>query len=139
VILASADPIESDRLHAELLGNAEAILQALELPYRIVYVCTGDLGQGQVRKHDVETWMPSRNGYGETHSCSSFYDFQSRRLGIRYRDKTGKNQLAYTLNNTAVASPRILIPIIENGQTKDGRIRIPRALQPYLNNREFLG
>jgi seryl-tRNA synthetase len=139
VIIASADPEESEILHAELLGNAEAVLQALDLPYRVVYVCTGDLGQGQVRKHDIETWMPSRKGYGETHSCSTFYDFQARRLEIRYKDKLGKNQIAYTLNNTGVASPRVLIPIIENYQTSDGRIRIPRALRPYLNNREFIG
>jgi seryl-tRNA synthetase len=140
VVIAPADKDLSEVLHSELLKNAEDVLQALELPYRVVYVCTGDLGQGQVRKHDIETWMPSRDGYGETHSCSTFYDFQARRLGIRYKDsKAGKNVIAYTLNNTAVASPRILIPLLENGQTKDGRVRVPKVLRPYLQGREFLG
>jgi seryl-tRNA synthetase len=115
------------------------ILTAFELPYRVVYVCTGDLGQGQVRKHDIETWMPGRGNYGETHSCSSFYDFQARRLSIRYKDREGKKLIAYTLNNTAIASPRILIPLLENHQTRDGRVRIPKALRPYMQNREFIG
>ena len=90
VILGSNNKEETDALHAELLGLAESLVQDLGLPYRVVYVCTGDLGQGQVRKHDIETWMPSRDSYGETHSCSSFYDFQSRRLNIRYKDAEGK-------------------------------------------------
>jgi len=139
VIIAPADKAMDDKLHAELLQNAEDLLQAFELPYRVVYVCTGDLGQGQIRKHDIETWMPSRSNYGETHSCSSFWDFQARRLGIRYKDKEGHRMIAYTLNNTAVASPRILIPLIENHQTQDGRLHIPAALRPYLGGREFLG
>jgi seryl-tRNA synthetase len=139
VIIAPADIALDEKLHLELLKNAEDILTAFELPYRVVYVCTGDLGQGQVRKHDIETWMPGRANYGETHSCSSFYDFQARRLSIRYKDREGKKLIAYTLNNTAVASPRILIPLLENHQTADGRIKIPKALRPYLQNREFIG
>jgi seryl-tRNA synthetase len=139
VIIAPADKAMSSDLHQELLGNAEGILQALELPYRVVYVCTGDLGQGQVRKHDIETWMPSRQGYGETHSCSTFYDFQARRLNIRYRSADGNRMTAYTLNNTAVASPRILIAILENYQTKEGKIRIPEVLRPYMNNQSYIG
>jgi seryl-tRNA synthetase len=139
VFIAPADKDISNQLHDELLDNSEKLLQALELPYRVVYVCTGDLGQGQVRKHDIETWMPSREGYGETHSCSTFYDFQTRRLGIRYKDTANKKYFAYTLNNTAVASPRILIPLIENNQTKDGKIKIPKALQPYMGGREIIG
>jgi seryl-tRNA synthetase len=139
VIIAPADPALDDKLHLELLKNAEEILTAFELPYRVVYVCTGDLGQGQVRKHDIETWMPGRGNYGETHSCSSFYDFQARRLSIRYKDREGKKLIAYTLNNTAIASPRILIPLLENHQTRDGRVRIPNALRPYMQNREFIG
>ena len=138
VVIGHADTQESDQLHSEILNNSEEILQALELPYRIVYVCTGDLGQGQVRKHDIETWMPSRNNYGETHSCSTFYDFQTRRLKLRYKDKNGQNLFAYTLNNTAIATPRALIPFLECHQTEDGKIRIPKALQPYLGGREFL-
>lgn len=139
VILAPADKKITDVLHEELLENSELILQALKLPYRKVYVCTGDLGQGQVRKHDLETWMPSRESYGETHSCSSFYDFQSRRLKIRYKTKDGKKHFVYTLNNTACASPRMLIPLIENYQTKDGRIEIPEPLRKYMNNMTHIG
>ncbi|MCX6131739.1 MAG: serine--tRNA ligase [Proteobacteria bacterium] len=139
VVIAHADAEESSLLHSELLGNAEEILQALELPYRVVYVCTGDLGQGQVRKHDIETWMPSRQAFGETHSCSTFYDFQSRRLKLRYKDKNGQNLFAYTLNNTAIATPRVLIPLLECHQQADGRIRIPKALRPYLGGRDFIG
>jgi seryl-tRNA synthetase len=138
VVFGHADLQETDKLHDELVGHAENILQALELPYRKVYVCTGDLGQGQVRKHDLETWMPSRGSYSETHSCSTFYDFQTRRLNIRYKNSEGKNTFAYTLNNTACASPRILIPFLENHQTKEGNIKIPRALQPYLQGKSEL-
>lgn len=140
VIVAPNDKEMTDQLHEELLGNAEDLLKALELPYRKVYVCTGDLGQGQVRKHDLETWMPSRNAYSETHSCSSFYDFQARRLKMRYKDKAEKkNKLVYTLNNTACATPRILIPLLEANQTKDGRIRIPEVLRKYMGGRTHLG
>lgn len=139
VVLCKPDKEESDRLHMELLTNAEDLLKLLELPYRVVRVCTGDLGQGQVKKHDIETWMPSRNAYGETHSCSSFYDYQARRLKIRTKDTNGKNQFVYTLNNTEVATPRVLIPLLENHQMADGRIRIPKALQKYMGGREFIG
>ncbi|NRA44986.1 MAG: serine--tRNA ligase [Oligoflexales bacterium] len=139
VILGSNNKEETDALHAELLGLAESLVQDLGLPYRVVYVCTGDLGQGQVRKHDIETWMPSRENYGETHSCSSFYDFQSRRLNIRYKDAEGKKHHVYTLNNTFLATPRIIIAMLENLQTKDGKIKIPECLQKYLGNRTHLG
>lgn len=139
VVLCKPDKEESDRLHMELLTNAEDLLKLLQLPYRVVKVCTGDLGQGQVKKHDIETWMPSRSAYGETHSCSSFNDYQARRLKIRTKDANGKNQFVYTLNNTEVATPRILIPLLENHQTADGRIRIPQALRKYMNGKEFIG
>ncbi|APJ04884.1 serine--tRNA ligase [Silvanigrella aquatica] len=139
VVICEPNVEKSDILHAELLKNAEDLLQLLELPYRVVQVCTGDLGQGQVKKNDIEAWMPSRNSYGETHSCSSFYDYQARRLKIRTRDENGKMQFCYTLNNTAVATPRVLIPLIENHQTKDGRIRIPKALQKYMGGAEYIG
>ncbi|MEY4066702.1 MAG: hypothetical protein RIR26_2910 [Pseudomonadota bacterium] len=139
VVFCRPDKEESDRLHMELLTNAEDLLKALELPYRVVKVCTGDLGQGQVKKHDIETWMPSRGAYGETHSCSSFYDYQARRLKIRTKDAGGKNQFVYTLNNTEAATPRLLIPLLENHQTADGRVRIPAALRKYMNGREFIG
>jgi seryl-tRNA synthetase len=140
VVIARHDKEESERLHEEILKNAEDLLKALELPYRKVYVCTGDLGQGQVRKHDLETWMPSRKAYSETHSCSTFYDYQSRRLKMRYKDKEdGKNKLTYTLNNTACATPRILIPLLENHQEKDGRVRIPECLRKYMGGRTHIG
>ena len=139
VILGIADKEDTDNLHNELLTNSEEIMQALELPYQVVYVCTGDLGQGQVRKHDIETWMPSRDSYGETHSCSTFYDFQARRLGIRYKNSEGKKKVCYTLNNTAIATPRVLIPLLEVHQQEDGRIKIPKALQPYMGGQEYIG
>ncbi len=139
VVIGPADIEASAALHDELLGNAEALLQAFELPYRVVYVCTGDLGQGQVRKHDIETWMPSRKAYGETHSCSTFYEFQARRLQLRYKDKSGQNRVCHTLNNTAVASPRILIPLLECHQDEHGRVTIPKVLRPYMGGQERIG
>ncbi len=132
VVFAVADAKKSEEYHHELLSISEGILQALELPYRVVYVCTGDLGQGQVRKHDIETWMPSRNGYGETHSCSTFHDFQARRLNIRYKTKDGQKAIAYTLNNTALAIPRILLALLENFQEADGSVSLPSVLHPYM-------
>jgi seryl-tRNA synthetase len=138
VVLCKADTEESMKFHYELLGNAEAVMQMLELPYRVVDVCTGDMGQGQVFKHDIEAWMPSRKAYGETHSCSSFYDFQARRLNTRYKDESGKNVFCYTLNNTCIASPRILIPLLENHQNQDGSVNIPKALRPYMCGQEVL-
>jgi len=138
IVFCANDPEVSRAEHNALLQNAEEIVQALELPYRIVAVCTGDMGLGQVRKHDIETWMPSRNSYGETHSCSTFYDFQARRLNIRYKDRDGKKLFVHTLNNTAIASPRILIALMENHQNKDGTINIPKALQPFMGGREIL-
>ena len=136
VIICRADMDESAKLHAELLGNAEELLQLLKLPYRVVEVCTGDMGQGQVYKNDIETWMPSRNSYGETHSCSTFSDFQARRLQIRYRGEDGKNTYCHTLNNTLVASPRFLIPLLEINQNADGSVTIPEVLRPYMGGQE---
>ncbi len=136
VILCENDPAISATMHAEILGNAEAVLQALKLPYRVVDVCTGDMGRGQVYKNDIETWMPSRNGYGETHSCSTFYDFQSRRLNIKYTDAEGNRKFVHTLNNTCIASPRVLIPILEIYQNADGSVTIPEVLRPYMGGQE---
>ena len=132
LIISVADEQDSERLHDELLANSEAIVQELGLPYRVVQVCTGDLGVGQYRKHDIETWMPSRNAYGETHSCSTLLDFQARRLKIRYRDHDKRKHWCYTLNNTAIASPRILIPLLECNQTAEGKVNVPVCLQPYM-------
>jgi seryl-tRNA synthetase len=136
VIICRNDVEESKRWHEQITANAEAVVQRLELPYRVVKVCTGDLGQGQAAKYDIETWMPSRNSYGETHSASRFYEFQARRLNLRYRDEDGKVRYCHTLNNTVVASPRILIPIIENYQNADGSVTVPAALRPYMNGRD---
>jgi seryl-tRNA synthetase len=137
VIICRADPKESAERHQELLRNAEELLQLLELPYRVVAVCSGDMGRGQVYKNDIECWMPSRGMFGETHSCSTFHDFQARRLMLRYR-AGGRNIYCHTLNNTLVASPRILIPILENNQQEDGSIRIPEVLRPYMGGQEFI-
>ncbi len=136
VVICRADVEESKRWHLEILCNAEAVLQKLELPYRVVAVCTGDLGQGQAAKFDIETWMPSRNAWGETHSASRFYDFQARRLNLRYREADGKTRLCHTLNNTVIASPRVLIPIMELYQNADGSITVPAALRQYMNGME---
>ena len=138
VVICRADEEESKKFHRFILGNAEEILQALGLPYRVVNVCGGDLGAPQVQKFDIETWMPSRGGYGETHSASRFYDYQSRRLNLRYRDREGKVRFCHTLNNTAIASPRILIALLENFQEADGRVRIPEVLRPYLGGRTHI-
>lgn len=138
VIVCKNDEEESKRNHEFILRNSEEILQALEVPYRVVNVCGGDLGAGQVQKYDIETWMPSRGGYGETHSASRFYDFQARRLNLRYRDTNKKVRFCHTLNNTAIASPRILIALLEIHQQSDGRVRIPEALRKYMGGREFI-
>jgi len=132
VIICRNDEAESRRHHADILQNAEDVLQKLELPYRVVNVCTGDLGQGQVQKFDIETWMPSRGNYGETHSASRFHEYQARRLMLRYRDDKKNIHYCHTLNNTVIASPRILIALVENHQQANGTIRIPAALRPYL-------
>ena len=136
VVVCEADPEVSHKLHLELLGNSEDLLKALKLPYRVVDVCAGDMGQGQVYKNDIETWMPSRNAYSETHSCSTLHEFQARRLNLRYKDANGKNRVCHTLNNTLVASPRVLIPILELYQEADGSIRVPDVLIPYMGGQE---
>ncbi|MCM3135116.1 serine--tRNA ligase [Paenibacillus polysaccharolyticus] len=138
VILCAPDAAESERMLQEITGHAEELLQRLELPYRVVAVCTGDMSQKTYKQYDIETWMPSREAYGETHSSSNLHDFQARRSNIRCRDKEGKLVYCHTLNNTAVASPRILIPLLENHQQADGSIYIPVALRPYMGGAERL-
>ena len=132
VVLCANDPEVSRREHEHILGNAEELLQTLGLSYRVVLVCGGDLGLPQVKKYDIETWMPGRKAYGETHSASKFHDFQARRLRLRYRDKDGNLRFMHTLNNTVIASPRILIPLLEIYQRADGSVAIPEVLQPYM-------
>ena len=136
VIVCKNDEDESKKFHAEIMQNAEDMLTALGLPYRVVNVCTGDLGIGQVQKFDLETWMPSRDAYCETHSASRFHEFQARRLMLRYRDGAKKVRYCHTLNNTVIASPRILIPILELYQNADGTVTIPEALRPYMGDRD---
>lgn len=132
IVLCEADHELSVRFHEEITKNAEELVSALRLPYRVVVNCGGDLGLGQVKKYDIECWIPSEKRYGETHSSSYFHDFQTRRLNIRYKDTDGKTRFAHSLNNTALATPRILIAIIENNQLPDGSIRVPEVLQKYM-------
>lgn len=132
VVLTVADEEETRAWHEKMLGFSETILQNLELPYRVLLMCTGDMGAGQRKKYDIETWFPSQQKYRETHSASYFNDFQSRRLNIRYKTKTNETKFVYTLNNTVVATPRLLAAILENYQQEDGSIKIPQVLQKYL-------
>jgi seryl-tRNA synthetase len=132
VVICASEPEAVAAEHQALLANAEALLQALGLPHRVCLACTAELGMGQVLKHEVETWMPSRAAYSETHSCSTLGEYQSRRLNIRYRDAEGRMRFCATLNNTAIAAPRILIPLLETYQQADGSVVIPEVLHPYL-------
>jgi seryl-tRNA synthetase len=139
VILCEADHMQSVAFHEELTKNSEELMQALNLPYHVIVVCGGDLGLGQVKKYDIECWVPSENTYRETHSASYFHDFQTRRLNIRYRDEEGNLKFVHSLNNTAAATPRLLVSIIENYQQEDGTIKIPEVLRPFMGGREFIG
>jgi seryl-tRNA synthetase len=139
VVICENSVEESHKYHEEILANAEAVMRALGLPYRIANVCSGDLGRGQAKKFDIEAWMPSRGNYCETHSASKFYEFQARRMNLRYKEPaTKKNLFCHTLNNTVIASPRILIPILELYQNADGSITIPKILRPYMAGREII-
>ena len=132
VILCEASHEASVKYHEELTANSEEMLQLLKIPYRVVINCGGDLGLGQVKKYDIECWMPSEGKYRETHSSSYFHDFQTRRLNIRYRDENGDMKFAHSLNNTALATPRLLAVIVENYQQADGTIKVPEALSQYV-------
>jgi seryl-tRNA synthetase len=129
VVLCQASHEESVKHHEKMLGYAEELMKEFEIPYRVVVNCGGDLGLGQVKKYDIESWVPSEQTYRETHSASYFHDFQTRRLNIRYRDGEGKLRFAHSLNNTAMATPRGLVSILENNQQEDGTILVPQALQ----------
>lgn len=131
VVLTVADENFEREWHEKMLGHAEHVLMQLELPYRVLLMCTGDMGAGQRKKYDIETWFPSQKRYRETHSASYFNDFQARRLNMKYRTKDGQTQHVYTLNNTVVATPRLLAAIIENYQQEDGSIKVPKVLQSY--------
>lgn len=132
VILCEASHEASVKYHEELTANAEEMLQLLKIPYHVVVNCGGDLGLGQVKKYDIECWMPSEKRYRETHSSSYFHDFQTRRLNIRYRDENGVMRFAHSLNNTALATPRLLAVIVENYLQQDGSIKVPEVLVPYV-------
>jgi seryl-tRNA synthetase len=136
-VICEADNAQSAQWHGRLLELAETLLRDLEIPYQIIETSTGDMGLGKYRMNDIESWVPSLGKYRETHSCSTLHDWQARRANIRYRGKDGKVRFAHTLNNTALASPRILVPLLENHQTADGRVRLPQAMQ-VLMGREFL-
>lgn len=147
VIICENDAEQSRAFHDEILANSEAVMKALGLPYRIVNVCTGDLGRGQAKKFDIEAWMPSRENYCETHSASKFYDFQARRMNLRYRSQKtedgrqkgrSKTEFCHTLNNTVIASPRILIPLLELYQNADGSVTVPDVLRSYMNGKEVI-
>ena len=137
VILCKADHEESVKWHEEITQNAEEIMQALDIPYRVVINCGGDLKLANVKTYDIEAWIPSENRYRETHSSSYFHDFQTRRLNVRYKDSEGKIRFAHSLNNTAIASPRILIPLLENHQKADGSAAIPAVLKKYMGKRSI--
>jgi seryl-tRNA synthetase len=136
-VICEADDEQSAHWHATLLDQAEQLLAALEIPYQVVETSTGDMGLGKYRMNDIESWVPSLDKYRETHSCSTLRDWQARRANLRYRGPDGKVRFAHTLNNTALASPRILVPLLENHQTADGRVKLPKALQELMGT-EYL-
>ena len=138
VLLCEASHEESVKLHEEITYHIEHLMQELKLPYRIVVNCGGDLGLGQVKKYDIEVWMPSQNKYRETHSSSYFHDFQTRRLNIKYKDENGKSKYVHSLNNTACATSRLPAAILENYQQADGSVKIPEVLKKYMGNKEFI-
>ncbi|MCL5093841.1 MAG: serine--tRNA ligase [Patescibacteria group bacterium] len=129
-------PEEAEKYFNFILETAEKILKALEIPYRVMQLSTGEMGFPQYKKYDIECWVPSQKKYRETHSCSNDTDFQARRLNIKYRSENGEKEYVYTLNNTAIATPRILIPLLELNQQKDGSIKTPKVLQPYMNGQK---
>ncbi|MBV8907531.1 MAG: serine--tRNA ligase [Sphingomonas sp.] len=136
-VICEADEAQSAEWHAKLLELAESLLRAMEIPYQVIETSTGDMGLGKYRMNDIESWVPSLGKYRETHSCSTLHAWQARRANIRYRGSDGKVRFAHTLNNTALASPRILVPLLENHQTADGRVKLPEALQELMGG-EYL-
>lgn len=137
LVICQSDLNESEDWFKRMQQYSEQILQELKLPYRVINVCTGDMGAGKYKMYDIETWMPSRQSYGETHSNSNLTDWQARRLNLKVKSKDGKTLYPYTLNNTVIASPRILIAILENFQQSEGSVKIPEALTPYTNFKDI--
>lgn len=139
-VICKNDPEESAHWLSKLLSISQELMQALELPYRVMDCCTGDMGLGKVRMFDIEAWVPSQGKYRETHSCSMLHDWQARRTGLRYRSiDTGELKFCHTLNNTAIATPRIIVPFLENHQMENGSISLPKILQPYFAGVSHLG
>jgi len=134
-------PEDSWKIHEEMIANAEDLFQKLRLPFRIVNVCTGDIGTVAAKKYDLEVWMPAQNMYREVVSCSNCTDYQARRLNIRYREKEGEapKGFAHTLNSTAIAGGRTIVAILENFQQKDGSVIVPKVLRPYMGGIEKIG
>ncbi|MDB5188640.1 MAG: serS [Candidatus Nomurabacteria bacterium] len=139
VVLCAASHEESVRLHEEINANTEAFIESFGIPYETMVNATGDMGLSKVKMYDINLWVPKEETYREISSASYFHDFQTRRLGIRYKDTDGKLRYAHSLNCTAIPTPRILVSLIENFQQADGTIRIPEVLRPYLNNQEYIG
>jgi len=137
-VICEADEKQSAEWHSKLLDLAEQLLTAMEIPYQVIETSTGDMGLGKYRMNDIESWVPSLGKYRETHSCSTLHDWQARRANLRYRAEDGKVRFAHTLNNTALASPRILVPLLENHQTADGRVRLPEAIRGLMGGDEYL-
>ena len=137
-VICEADDAQSAEWHARLLQLAESLLGELEIPYQVIETSTGDMGLGKYRMNDIESWVPSLAKYRETHSCSTLHDWQARRSNLRYRGSDGKVRFAHTLNNTALASPRILVPLLENHQTADGRVKLPAAMRELMGGTEYL-
>ncbi len=139
VVICEASHETSVKYHEEIARNAEEMMEELGIPYHTVVNCGGDLGQGQVKKYDIEAWLPAQEKYRETHSASYFHDYQTRRLNIRYKDAAGKMEYTHSLNNTAAATPRLLIAIIENYQLADGTIKVPEVLVPFMGGKTVIG
>lgn len=138
VVLCEASHEESVKHHEEINSNTESFIESLGIPYHTVLNCGGDIGQGQVKKYDIELWVPLEEKYREISSASYFHDFQTRRFNIRYKNDEGKMQYAHSLNCTAIPTPRILVSLVENFQQEDGSVKIPEVLQKYMG-KEFIG
>jgi seryl-tRNA synthetase len=132
-------PDQSEAALQEMTGHAEAILQKLELPYRVVKLCTGDMGFGATKTHDIEVWLPAQNTYREISSISNCQSFQARRMQARFKNEQGKNEWVHTLNGSGLAVGRTLVAVLENHQLPDGKIRVPEALRAYMGGAEVLG
>jgi seryl-tRNA synthetase len=132
VCITEADAEKSDALHQEMIGISKEMHGEIGLPYRVLRICTGDMSAGKYKMFDMEAWIPSRKGYGETGSASNFLDWQARRLNVKYTDTDGQKKFVYMLNNTAIPSPRFIIAILENFQNADGTVTIPQVLRKFM-------